>query len=220
MIVIFSCALLLFPPNHNSWGSVFPLDEETVFCIFHNMSGKEMGDQVLEELLITLERPTFTPYKPAEMFLKNSLRQFREQLQEKAKKYNNTSIFRWSHNGVSISSNRKVRGYKIDFRSVEMPHPTPFIRAKVSGNSLKSIQRTLDSLVPKAMSAGFSQRNRTHLNINIYLKPEKIDYGYHKRVIAGEDVLLPHCCVIFRPIRLEICDTKEPVKILTYRNIP
>jgi len=220
MIFIGSCALLLFPAHQNSWGSVFPLDEETVFCIFHKMSGKKMVDQVLEELCITLGRPTFTPYKPAEMFLKNSLRKFREQLQEKARKYNDNSIFRRSHSGVIISRNNKVLGYKTDFRSIEMPRPTPFISAKISRNGLKSIYRTLDSLVRKKLDPGFSQKNKAPFDINIYFKPEKIAYGYHKRIIAGEDVLLPHSYVIFRPVRLEICDTGEPVKILTFRDFP
>ena len=141
-------------------------------------------------------------------------------VKKKVKKYDKHSLFRWGLKRFITANKTRIRGYKINLPDKEMPHPTPFIRSQVSKNGLKSINRVLDSLIPEALAQASSKRKKAILNINIYFRPEKIDYRHHKRNIAREIVLLPHSYVIFRPVRLEIFHPTNPVKILTYRDIP
>lgn len=220
VILMFFCALFIFQGNQNSWGSVFPLDEENVFCIYYKMSGRGMYDQDLEELSRSLGRPTYTPFKPAEMFTKKSLRKLRYNLKRKIKKYDKHSLFKWGLKRVIKAGNTSVRGYKINSPDMEMPHPTPFIRSLVSTNGLKSINRVLDSLISEALSKRLSRSKKTALSITIYLRPEKIDYRNDERNIALEKVVLPHSYVIFYPVRLEISQSENPVKILTSQDFP
>jgi hypothetical protein len=74
VIVVYFGLLFLLLSDRGICGSPLPLDKETVFCIYYKMSGEYMDEQDLEELCLNLGRPTFTVYKPSEMFVKNTLR--------------------------------------------------------------------------------------------------------------------------------------------------
>ena len=216
VIVVFSVVVSVLLSDQGICSSSFPLDEETVFCIYYKMSGEYMDDQDLEDLCYTLGRPTFTAYKPAQMFMKNSLRELRGKLVKRMKDYNENSMFKWNFQCNLMPINSEINSIKLTFLNNEMPQPTPFIRAEMSRNGRRLINRQLALLDPKTLS----QKKEAVLNINIYLKPETIDYQLQKRNIAREDVFLPLRCVIFRPVKIEISPLKHPEKIVLSHNIP
>jgi len=216
VIVLFSGVLSLFLGDQGICCSSFPLDSETVFCIYYKISGEDMEEQDLEELCFSSGRPTFSAFKPSEMFMKNALRRLKYKLTKRMKDYGENSIFKWSFKWPFMPNNSKINSKKLFYLNNEMPQPTPFISSEITRRGQRSVNKLLDSLISKSLN----NAGERVLNIILYLKPKRIDYRYKKRNIAHEDVRLPFRCVIFHPVKMEVFPFKHPDQMLLPRNIP
>jgi len=216
VIVLFSWALSLLLSDQGICSPSFPLDRETAFCIYYKMSGEDMEEQDLEELCSSLGRPTFSAYKPSEMFMKNTLRRVRHKLTKRMKKYGKNSIFKWGFKYILMPNKPKINGCKLNFLNKKMPQPTPFISSEITKRGQRSVNKILNSLISKSLN----EAEERALNIILYLKPKRIDYRYKKRKIAHEHVHLPFRCVIFHPVKMEVFPFKHPDQMLLSCNIP
>jgi len=216
VIVLFSWALSLFLSDQGICSPSFPLDSETVFCIYYKMSGEDMEERDLEELCSSLGRPTFSAYKPSEMFMKNTLRRLKHTLTKRMKDYSKDSIFKWGFECILMPNKPEINSCKLIFLNKKMPQPTPFISSEITKRGQRSVNKLLDSLISKSLN----EAEERALNIILYLKPKRIDYRYKKRNIAHEDVRLPFRCVIFHPVKMEVFPFKHPDQMLLPRNIP
>ena len=215
-IVLFSWSLSLFLGDQGICSPSFPLDREAAFCIYYKMSGEDMKEQDLEELCSSLGRPTFSAYKPSEMFMKNTLRRLRHKLMQRMKKYSKDSIFKWDFKCILMPNKSKINNCKSNFLNKKMPQPTPFISSKITKIGQRAVNKLLNSLISKSLS----KTKERSLKIILYLKPERIDYRNKKRNIAHEHVRLPFRCVIFHPVKMEVFPFKDPGQMLLSRNIP
>ena len=113
-------------------GWVLPLDGEAVFCLYYWISGEPMDDRDLEELSRGRGRPTYTDYKPSEMFTRNSLRRLRASLQQTIDGFDQTTRF---------VRTLTLEGIGRDTLKPEqlLPAPTPFIRAELSSDSRRKL---------------------------------------------------------------------------------
>jgi len=216
VIVLFSWALSLLLSDQGICSPSFPLDRETTFCIYYKMSGEDMEEQDLEELCSSLGRPTFSAYKPSEMFMKNTLRRVRHTLTKRMKDYTKNSIFKWGFKYILMPNKPEINSCKLIFLNKKMPQPTPFISSEITKRGQRSVNKLLDSLISKSLN----KTKERELNIILYLKPKRIDCRYKKRNIAHEDVCLPFRCVIFHPVKMEVFPFKDPDQMLMSRNIP
>ena len=183
------------------------------------MAGGEFYIQDLEDLCTTLGRPTFTFFKPSEMFTKNTLLKVRARLREKIEKFDGNSLFKWAHSLQVFKRKGKISISEFKDEHLKMPHPTPFIRSQLSKGSTQSIKRHLKSMIHKVLAGNPLLDREIPLSLYIYLKPDRIAKGLEKRVIAQEDVYLPHRYVILRPVRLEIVSSDKPAMVLIEKDI-
>jgi hypothetical protein len=216
VIVMCSGIVSLLLIDRGICGSPLPLDKETVFCIYYKMSGEDMGQQDLEELCLNLGMPTFTAYKPSEMFTKNTLRGLKHKLTEKMKALSGNSMFRWSLTRTLAPNNSGIYGHSFTLVNDDMPKATVFIGSEMTKRGKRFINKLLHSLV----HASSSHAEQMAVNINVYLRPEKIFYRFKNRNIARQDIYLPHRSVIFRPVKIEVCSEKNPDRVLLARDIP
>ncbi|MFH1349417.1 MAG: hypothetical protein ABII26_00625 [Pseudomonadota bacterium] len=219
VILMSIVTIAFFSGIRHSWGFVFTLDKEAVFSIYFKMSKGNVYDEDLEDFLIALGRPTFTPFKPHEMFMKSSLRKMADKILSTTRQYNNNPLFRLTLKRAIMIGGPKMGDNRSNFNNHEMPHPTPFIRSEISNNDLRTINKSLDSIFSKIQSSGIAKTKEEILNIHIYLVPKGVDYRFDKRNIALEEVILPHRYVIFRPIGLEATYVNNPTKVLTFQDI-
>ena len=216
VIVVYSVTLFLLLSDQGICGSPLPLDKETVFCIYYKMSGEYMEEQDLEELCLNLGRPTFTVYKPSEMFVKNTLRGLKHKLTERMKAWNGNSIFRWSLKRTLAPDNSGIHDQALTLLNNDMPQPTAVIGSEMTKRGQRIINRLLHSLIPKSLN----QAEEKVLSVTVYLRPHKIIYRHQNRNIAREDIYLPLRSVIFRPIKLKVFPFKNPDRILLSCDIP
>ena len=216
VIVLYSGIVFLLLSDGGICGSPLPLDKETVFCIYYKMSGENMEEQDLEELCRNLGRPTFTAYKPSEMFVKNTLRDLKCKLTEKTKALSGNSMFRWSLKRTLGPDDSGIYDHTVTLLNNDMPQPTVFIGSEMTERGRRFIHRLLHSLVSKSSN----QAEERAVNITVYLRPEKIFYRFQHRNIAREDIYLPFRSVIFHPIKIEVCPLKNPDRILLACDIP
>ena len=205
LLLAFSIPVQL-PPDSQAAGDRFlPLDKETVFCLYYKMSGAHMDDQDIEDLCFDLGRPNFSAYKPAEMFLKPGVMEFRNRLLGKMRDYGEGVLFTWSFKGILESGRSESYAFELSRYEKEMPHPTTYIRSALSREGW--------TLVEKAISRLSGIARAEVLEITIYLKPEGIDCRTERRKIAGEEVRLPLRNVIFRPIKIKIIPSGEEKRL-------
>jgi hypothetical protein len=200
VIVVVSGALFLLLGDQGVCGVSYPLDKETVFCLYHKMSGEDMEEQDLEELCFALGRPTFTAYKPSEMFMKNALRRVKRRLAERMNSYSEDCVFKWSFKCTLTPNRSEINGNKIMLSNNEMPQPTPFIMSEMTRRGQRSLKRLLDSLAARS----FNQKQGGISTITIYLKPEKTAYRFQERTIGLQKVFLPIRFILFHPVKMEI----------------
>lgn len=208
VIVVVSGALFLLLGDQGICGTSYPLDKQAVFYIYHKMSGEDMEEQDLEELCLALGRPTFTAYKPSEMFMKTALRRFKYELTERMKNYNEDCLFKWSFKCTLMPDRSESDGNRAIFLNNKMPQPTPFIMSEMTKRGQTALDKLLDSLVPRSSN----HTKEAVLDITIYLKPEKIDYRFQERNIGLQEVLLPIRSIIFHPVKAEIISLNNPEK--------
>ncbi|MBN2514422.1 MAG: hypothetical protein JXC33_00145, partial [Deltaproteobacteria bacterium] len=95
--IIFIVALLsLFASEAlSNCSDTFPLDTETVFCLYFKLSGTIIPDQDIEDLCASSGKPMFTAYKASEIYTRNKIRQIRQRLSTKMEAYDDNSTFTW-----------------------------------------------------------------------------------------------------------------------------
>ena len=193
--------LFLFSFEQNSWADPVPLDKEVVFCIYHALSGEDMKEQDLEDLSFGLGRPTFTSYKPSEMFTKDSLKALKMRLLEKVRKVNETDLFQWTVECSVILEDQTKKRPNIHFDYKKIPHPTEYIHSEISKKDLGKIRKGIVSFI-----CNQSNTAKNTFDIIILLRPKKIVYRYEKRNVARDNIVLPIRSVIFQPVKIKIFD--------------
>ncbi|MBN1850792.1 MAG: hypothetical protein JW932_19640 [Deltaproteobacteria bacterium] len=195
----FFCLMIQVP---NSRAENLPLDEETVFCIYYGLSGEEMNEEDMEDLTYELGRSSFTAHKPSEMFTKSTLLRLKEDLMERARTYNEETLFVWNMQ-CTVSRKKGMGKYPgIILEEDSLPQPTPFIRSGISRKGQSILTGRIQSVVASRPNVATSHP----LDIIVYLRPEKIDYQYDKRNVAREEMILPIRYVIFQPVKVKLFD--------------
>jgi len=210
---------VFFMADPASCNTVYSLDKETVFCVYFRMSGEVIDELDLEDLCFSLGRPTFSAYKPSEMFIKNTLRRAKALVIKKMGSYGENPTFKWRFNySPSYNSQKPASSILIQ----DLPQPTPFIKPEISKRGQMSLNRLLSFLTHKRVKLGKSLRvfkginrnKKSAFSINVYLKPGNIEYRFQKRNIAQEDVLLPLRCIVFYPVKMEVFPLERPGDML------
>lgn len=190
-------------------GSVVTLDKESIFCVYYKLSGDVMYDQDIEDLCMALEKPTFSHYKPSELFTKRTIQENRNDLLEKMNMLDESSIFKWN---ITYACKEKRTKPSLDY-SRTLPQPTPFIAAKMSrkGQTIINTRLTqaIDALQPEKTAI---------LKISIYLKPQDIDNRFEDRNIGRQNAFFPLRSVVFHPVKMTVTFEKKAKNLLASRN--
>ncbi len=190
-------------------GSTVTLDKESVFCAYYKLSGDIMYDQDIEDLFMELGKPTFSHYKPSELFTRRTIQESRNDLLEKMKLLDESSIFKWD---ITYACKEKRNKPSLDY-SRALPQPTPFIAAKMSGKGQTIINtrltQAIDTLQPE---------KPTILKISVYLKPQNVDNRFEDRNIGRQNAFFPLRSVEFHPVKMTITFEKNAKKLLASRN--
>jgi hypothetical protein len=192
--------VFLLPAHREAFGATVPLDSEAVFCLYFRMSREYMEDQDLEELCASRGRPTFTAYKPAEMFTKKTLVKMRKAFTARLEDYENAPVFTWQVDFLLIPGSKGREGCRIRFEDILLPRATPFIGSRISEKGWREIGRRLKRAAEAAGMGPKRIRSRAH----IHLVPKGIVRKTKRRNIALETVHLPHRWVVFQPVRVEV----------------
>ena len=214
--ITFTVAILflLTSGTLSNCSDTFPLDKETVFCLYFKLRGTIIPDQDIEELCASSGKPIFTAYKASELYTKNKIRHIRQRLSTKIEKYDNNSLFTWifhytyDPDSVSRTGTQSLPCYN------ELPNPTPFIASEISRAGQKRINKQLALALENA-----KYKNKEELQIIVYLKPKNIASRYQKRRVACQRVRVPLRRIIFHPIKIEIVPSSHYNKTLLSHNI-
>ena len=210
---------VFFMADPASCNTVFSLDKETVFCVYYRMSGEVIDELDIEDLCFSLGRPTFSAYKPSEMFVKKTLRRVKALVIKKMGSYGENPTFKWRFNYTPSDNSRKPVSSRL---IQDLPQPTPFIKPEISRKGQMSLDRLLGFLTHKRVKLGKSLRvcrgidrnKESAFTIDVYLKPGNIEYRFQKRNIAQEDVLLPLRTIVFYPVKMEVFPLEQPGDML------
>lgn len=211
---VLAVLFLLTSGTLSNCSDAFPLDKETVFCLYFKLSGTLIPDQDIEELCASSGKPMFTAYKASELYTKNTIRQIRQRLSAKTEKYDDNSLFTWIFHYtyepdlLSVNSIESLDCYN------ELPNPTPFIAPEISKSGQKRINKQLALAIDNA-----KYKKKAELQIIVYLKPKNISYRYHKRRVACQRVRVPLRRIIFYPVKIEIVPSSRHSKTLLSHNI-
>lgn len=181
------------------WAGVSELDPEGVFCAYYYVCGEIPERSDIEDLCWALESPTFSAFKPAEMFSGNSLRKVRSRLHERIRQLNANSLFRWDVEGYLHPKSRDRARFQPVTRKPAFPQATPYIEAEVAPEQWQRLREALNDL-PLKIPEGPSRRES---RVSVLLKPHKVEKRFQKRNIAHEDVFLPIRCVVFVPVAIQ-----------------
>ena len=182
MISILSGVSSFFFGDHELWATTFSLDNESVLCVYYKMSGKDMDEQDMEDLCFELGRPTFTAFKPSEMFMKHSLRRLMERLTAKMKDYGEDSLYSWGLKFTFRPNYKDKDVYSIIFDKTNLPQPTLYISSEISESGRRSVKRVLNTLVVKK----FGTKKEREMDVILFLRPEKIDHRFQRRNVDGK----------------------------------
>ena len=195
--------------SENVYCSTFPFDEYAVFCSYFKLSGDTPSEQDIEELCFTFNRPTYTSFKPSEMFSKKSLLMEKNRIDEKIKSITVNSTFLWKVIRLNLSSNRDIdRYFSMTAINEALPQPTPYINSRISVKGQRKIKKAIYSLLKTCPE----KIKKKDVEILITLKPEKSEYGYQKRNIVEQRVVLPIRYVIFQPTLVQVLDESATVE--------
>lgn len=197
--------LMLILAANTVFAGDFPLlDEETVFCSYFALSGEEPDAQDVEDLCWNLGRPTFSSFKPSEMFSENDRRSARRRLDERISTFDGEGIFRWPVEGSMTRSS--PAGNNGVFRpgpgGMTLPRGTECIGAEMTEKDRARLKRAMKTLPETVEAMGGSERFRVH----ILLRPESAGRRIETRNIAQEDVSIPIRFVVFTPVAVEAGD--------------
>jgi hypothetical protein len=206
-LLFFSIAFLILL-TRTAYCSTYPFDEYAVFCCYFKISGDKPTDQDIEELCFTFDRPTYTSFKPSEMFTKRSLLKEKNRVDKKIKSITCDSTYLWIIKS-NLSNIKDIDRYFSMAAIAEiLPQPTPYINARISRKGQRKIKKAISSLLKKYPE----KIKKKDVEILITVKPEKSEYGYQKRNIVQQKVFLPIRYVIFQPLKVQILDELEMVE--------
>jgi hypothetical protein len=168
-----------------------------------------MKEEDMEDLCFELGRPSFTPHKPSEMFMKGSLVELKHTLVQKMDEFGEDSLFSWNIKCTLMPKDNTHKYPGIFFNKDSMPQPTPFIRSEISKKDFSLITGRIHSLIVKRSTITVKE---VEVNVIVYLRPKKIEYEFEKRNVAREKVVLPIRYVIFQPVKIKIFDEIVTIK--------
>lgn len=169
------------------------LNSETVFCLYHWMSREPMDNRDLEALSRAMGHPTYSDYKPSEMFTHNQLRRLRSNLLQIMGDFRETPEF------VRILP--LAGGGKNALRAGPLlPSATDYIRCELRPGDGARLERMLNGALERA------GRSRSDRRAALYFKPVRVHRAGQHRNIALEAVSLPIRIVVLSPVRVEILD--------------
>lgn len=210
LVVLF----LLTSGKPGNCSDTFPLDKETVFCLYFKLSGTLIPDQDIEELCASSGKPMFTAYKASEIYTKNTIRHIRQRLSRKTEKLDDNSLFTWIFHYTYDPDSVSRHGINLPPRYDELPNPTPFIAPEISISGQSRINKQLAIALDNA-----KYKKKSELQIIVYLKPKKITFQYQKRKVACQRVRVPLRRIIFHPVRIEIVPSSPYNRTLISHNI-
>lgn len=204
--VVLLGALLYLSAELN--GASLPFDEDAVFCSYFKISGDKPAEEDIEELCYNTGKPAYSQFKPSEMFSRKTVIKERERLSAKINDMGADSVFVWKIKAaVTLEKHgNSIRDISCDFDN--LPQPTPFINSQLSRSGIAKIKNELKGILKKNMK----KIRGNEIDIAVYLKPEKAVYGYQKRYIVEEDVVLPIRYVIFQPVQVQILDVYDDIR--------
>jgi hypothetical protein len=211
---VLAVLLLLTSGTLSNCSDTFPLDKETVFCLYFKLSGTLIPDQDIEELCTSSGKPMFTAYKASELYTKNKIRHIRQRLSMKTEKFDDNSLFTWIFHYTYDPDSVSRQGINLLPCYDELPNPTPFIAPEISSSG----QRRINKQVALALDNA-KYKKKSELQIIVYLKPKKITFRYQKRKVACQRVRVPLRRIIFYPVKIEIVPSSPYNKTLLSHNI-
>lgn len=195
--------------------ATYPLDEEAVFCSYYKLSGKTFDERDLEDFSYQQGRPTFSIFKPAEMFTKATLRDLQKKMQAQIAGYNDQTLFALGFKGPWYGGQFIQGAAAIMIGHSDLPRSTPYIGSEISEPGQKELLKTYYFLLKD--TAGLI-RDR-EVDITVYLRPTKILRKDLKRNIALEDVYMPVRIVVFEPVRIRISFQAQTGRLILFREI-
>lgn len=182
--------------------STYPLNEESVFCVYFMMSGDDVNERDVEEFCFNSGKPVYTSFKPSEMFTKQSIIREKIKIEKKIESIGNDSLFVWELDEPALYENfdDKKGGFVLNYKY--LPQPTYYINSEIT----KSGKRILGKVINSFFKKNGNKYDLKDLHIKVTLRPEKTAYSYQKRNIVYENVVLPIRYVIFHPIKVQILD--------------
>ncbi|MBI9082198.1 MAG: hypothetical protein JEZ11_01290 [Desulfobacterales bacterium] len=172
-------------------GQALPLDDEAVFCLYYWVSGESMDNRDLEELSRAMGRPTYTDYKPSEMFTRNSLRQLRSNLHQNMSRFNEATRF------VRVLTLAGPEHDHLDPATL-LPSPTPYIQCELRAGD----RRRLEQMVSEAL--GRCPQAKAPLRVAFFFKPVRVRGAHQSRNMAMEQVFLPIRSVVMAPVQVDV----------------
>jgi hypothetical protein len=203
--------LVLMLTANTAMAGDFPLlDEETVFCAYFALSGEAPDVQDVEDLCWNLGRPTFSSFKPSEMFSENDRRSVRRRLDERIMTFDGKDLFRWPVEGrlTRSPSGSNTGVFRPETGEMTLPRATECIGAEMTGKDRTGLKRAMKTLPEPVGIPSGSEPFRVH----ILLRAESAGRRIETRNIAQEDVSIPIRFVVFRPVAVEAGDG-TPIRI-------
>lgn len=176
------------------------LDPQGVFCAYYSLSGEIPEDPDIEDLYWDQGRPTFSSFKPAEMFSLQSLRDARGELEDQIRGIGRDTVFRWEPEGVFVQNAGGGASFRFKSGPDALPQATELIRAEIPSSEWKRIEKAL-----KDVSSSLNPRS-DESRMTIMLRPVRAEKRLETRNIARHDVAIPVRCVVFRPVSIEAPD--------------
>ncbi len=199
-ISLFIFLLITLSPHSSS--AALQLDEDAVFCCYFYISGEKPSDQDIEELCFNSGRPSYTAYKPSEMFSKKSLLSEKKRIEERVKTISFDPAVTWNIRLDKLDAAFVGRFFSPSNINAAIPRPTPYIGGRLSIDGSQYIKKGLKALIDQIPS----ERYENGVEISITLRPVNGVHEYEKRNIVEQNVTLPIRYVIFQPIKVRIVD--------------
>lgn len=201
-ILVSLMLFLLIAVSVYSSSATVQLDKDAVFISYFMISGDTLSEQDIEELCFTGGRPSYTAFKPSEMFSKKSLLSERKRIENSITAIAADPILIWNVRLESMDAAGIRQFATAAAINAAIPKPTPYISGRISENGTRYIINGLAAL----LDGTSSKKYENTVEISISLRPVKAVYEYEKRNIVEQEVILPIRYVIFQPIKVEILD--------------
>lgn len=195
---------IIFVSAHSS-SAALRLDEDAIFCSYFLLSGDKPSEQDIEELCFNSGRPSYTAFKPSEMFSKKSLLSEKKMIENRINTISTDPTIIWTVSLDSTDIASIEHFFTTEAINDNMPRPTPYISGRISENGPKYIRKTVAAMLDRSSA----KKYRKGVEVLISLRPVKSVYDFEKRNIVEQAVLLPIRYVIFQPIKVQILDGKR-----------